>query len=79
MCSLNLRAPAYPTYTSGVVFREGNRLVVATSMHDGTADLAWLVQALKHARSNRQGRVVGYLEAVLDDMVFEMVSAARHS
>jgi hypothetical protein len=54
-------------------------LIVATSMDDGTADLAWLVQALKYARSNGQGRVVGYLEAVLDDMVFEMVSAARHS
>jgi hypothetical protein len=76
VCSLNSRAPAYPSYTSGVVLREGNRLIVATSTHDGTADLAWLVQALDYARAKGQTRVVGYLEAVLDDVVFEMESAS---
>ncbi len=50
---------------------------LATSAHDRTADLAWLVEALEYARSNGQTRVVDYLEAVLDDVVFEMESVAR--
>lgn len=40
------------------------------------ATLAWLEAALEHARSNGQTRVVGYLEAVMDDMVFEIESAS---
>jgi hypothetical protein len=36
-----------------------------------------LVEALEYARSNGQTRVVDYLEAVLDDVVFEMESVAR--
>jgi hypothetical protein len=51
-------------------------LIVATSTHDGTADLAWLVQALEYARARGQTRVVGYFEAVMDDLVFEMESAS---
>ncbi len=50
---------------------------LATSTHDGTAGLTWLVEALEYARSNGQTRVVDYLEAVLDDVVFEMESVAR--
>jgi hypothetical protein len=76
VCSLNSRAPAYPIYTSGVVLREGNRLIVATSTHDGAADLAWLVQALEYARAEGQTRVVGYLEAVMDDLALVMESAS---
>jgi hypothetical protein len=33
---------------------------------------------LEYARANGQTRVVGYLEAVLDDVVFEMESASPH-
>jgi hypothetical protein len=36
-----------------------------------------LVDALEYARSNGQTKVVGYLEAVLDDAVFEEGIAAR--
>jgi hypothetical protein len=36
-----------------------------------------LVEALEYARSKGQTRVVGHLEAVLDDVVFEMESVAR--
>ena len=50
---------------------------LATSTHDGTADLAWLVEALEYARANGQTRVVDHLEAVLDDVEFEMEMAAR--
>jgi hypothetical protein len=42
-----------------------------------TALLAWLVNALGHARAERQGKLVSYLEAVLEDVVFEMESASR--
>ena len=45
--------------------------------HTDTATLAWLVNALEQARREEHVRVVGYLEAVADDVVFEMESAAR--
>lgn len=45
--------------------------------HTDTATLAWLVNALEQARREGHVRVVGYLEAVADDVVFEMESAAR--
>jgi hypothetical protein len=42
-----------------------------------TATLVWLVSALEHARSRGQTKVVGYLEDVADDVVFEVEAAAR--
>ena len=42
-----------------------------------TATLAWLVSALEQARRAEHVRLVGYLEAVADDVVFEMESSAR--
>ena len=42
-----------------------------------TATLAWLASALEQARRKGQCKAVGYLEAVLDDAVFEMEMAAR--
>ncbi len=42
-----------------------------------TATLAWLVEALEYARTQGQPKVVGYLEAVLDDVEFEMEMAVR--
>ena len=50
---------------------------LATSTHDGTVYLGWLYEALEYARAKGQTRVVGYLEAVLDDVEFEMEMAAR--
>jgi hypothetical protein len=44
-----------------------------------TATLLWLVSALEHARARGQKKLVGYLEAVVDDVVFEMEVAARKS
>jgi hypothetical protein len=41
--------------------------------------LAWLEAALEHARADGQTRVVGYLEAVLDDVVFEMEATSRRA
>jgi hypothetical protein len=42
-----------------------------------TATLAWLVDALDYARSRGQTKLVGYLEEVADDVVFEVEAAAR--
>ena len=42
-----------------------------------TATLAWLVSALEHTRSRGQTKVVGYLEEVTDDVVFEIEMRAR--
>ena len=44
-----------------------------------TATLAWLVEALEYARSTGQTKVVGYLEEVADDVVFETEMAARRT
>jgi hypothetical protein len=41
------------------------------------AALAWLMCALEHARKQGQEKLVGYLEAILDDVVFEIESAVR--
>ncbi len=52
-------------------------LDVTSGVGTETATLAWLVESVEYARSNGQMKVVGYLEAVLDDVVFEMESVAR--
>ena len=44
-----------------------------------TATLAWLVGALEHLRSRGQTKVVGYLEEVAYDVVFEMEMVARRA
>jgi hypothetical protein len=42
-----------------------------------TVTLAWLVSALEQARREGQCKTVGYLKAVLDDVVFEIEAVAR--
>jgi hypothetical protein len=42
-----------------------------------TATLAWLESALEHTRIRGQTKLVGYLEAVVEDVVFEVEVAAR--
>ena len=44
-----------------------------------TATLEWLVTALDYARSKGQTKVVGYLEEVADDVVFEVEMVARRT
>ena len=44
-----------------------------------TTTLAWLVDALDYTRSRGQTKVVGYLEEVADDVVFEVEMAARRT
>lgn len=52
-------------------------LEVPLDVDTDTATLAWLVSALEHARARGQVKLVGYLEAVVDDVVFEVETAAR--
>ena len=54
-------------------------LEVQIGVDTETVTLAWLVSSLEQARTQGQSRAVGYLEAVADDLVFEMESAARRS
>jgi hypothetical protein len=42
-----------------------------------TATWAWLVSALEQARGQDQTKLVAYLEAVADDVAFEVELAAR--
>jgi hypothetical protein len=43
---------------------------------DNAVCLAWLLaEALRRARSGGQARVVGYLEAVLEEVLFETKTA----
>ncbi len=54
-------------------------LDVPVGVDHETATLVWLVGALEQARAQGRSKAVGYLEAVADDVVFEMESAARRS
>ena len=47
------------------------------SVDDDTAALAWMVSALAQARTRGQVKLVGYLETIADDAVFEMEMATR--
>jgi hypothetical protein len=54
--------------------------VITTDMTMGangeTAALAWLVSAMGYARAQGQETLIGYLEAVMEEAVFEMEMAA---
>ena len=51
---------------------------LATGAANGTVvDLAWLMGALEHARAQDQTKVTGYLEAIADDVIFEMEASAN--
>ncbi len=52
-------------------------LDVTSVMDTDTATLAWLVSALEQSRSRGEMKLVGYLEAVVEDVVFEVEAAAR--
>lgn len=56
---------------------EGDALDLMLDTDTDTATLAWLVSALEQARREGQSKAVSYLEAVADDVVFEMEMAAR--
>ncbi|HKH09668.1 MAG TPA: hypothetical protein VKA73_00860 [Rubrobacter sp.] len=45
--------------------------------NETVVDLSWLMGALEHARAQDQTKVMGYLEAIADDVIFEMESSAN--
>jgi len=53
--------------------------VITTDLTTGadSETVAWLVSALGYARAQGQDTLVGYLEAVMEDVVFEIEMAAR--
>lgn len=55
----------------------GKVLDVPMGVYTETAALGWMVDALEHARSQGQWKIAGYLEAVAEDMAFEMEMATR--
>ncbi len=55
----------------------GSRLDSMLGADTDTATLAWLVSALEQARREGQWKAVAYLEAVIEDVVFEEEMAAR--
>jgi hypothetical protein len=72
------RGACRPGLVGGVSFlRKVKRLKKATITHDDSASLTWLGEALEYARKRNQAKLVGHLEEVLDDAVFEMEIAAR--
>jgi hypothetical protein len=58
---------------------EGITLDSALGKDTATATLEWLVEALEHARARGQTKLVGYLEEVADDVVFEVEMSARRT
>jgi len=57
----------------------GSTLDSALVGETDAATLAWLVGALEHARARGQTTLVGCLEAVADEVVFEVEFAARRN
>lgn len=56
---------------------EGDALDLMLDTDTDTKTLAWLVSSLEQARREGQSKAVSYLEAVAEDVVFEMEMAAR--
>ena len=55
----------------------GGTLDSTLGSHTETATLAWLEEALEHAYSQGQRFALAYLEAVMEDVVFEEEMVAR--
>lgn len=45
--------------------------------NETVVNLSWLMSALEHTRAQDQTKVMGYLEAIADDVIFEMESSAN--
>jgi hypothetical protein len=64
------------TYPITVVLLGEERKLTFLSMDHGIC-LAWAAGALQQLRQEGQSKVVGYLEAVLDEVVFEAKLAPK--
>jgi hypothetical protein len=70
--SLRYRLLTLPIYGSVGVLQSGLHLVVSA---DNEARLAWLEGALDYAFVQRKPELWAYLEAVMDEVLFEMESS----
>jgi hypothetical protein len=52
-------------------------LNLEASVGNESVSLAWLEDALEHAYAHGQMKALAYLEALMEDVVFEMEMAAR--
>ncbi len=50
---------------------------LAASVGSKSVSLAWLEKALEHAYAHGQMKMLAYVEAVMEDVVFMMEMAAR--
>ena len=50
-----------------------------SGLDDDTSALAWLIVALEQARTRGQVKLVGYLETIADDVVFEMETTVHRT
>jgi hypothetical protein len=57
----------------------GERVIAATAAEDRIATLTWLADALEDALSQGQTGAMTYLEAVLEDVEFEIKISSRHA
>jgi hypothetical protein len=71
-----VRTPSLYYSVNDAVLQEGGTLNPALDRDTENATLEWLFEALEQARSGGQTKLVGYLETVADEVVFE-VEAAR--
>ena len=71
------RAGRLCTRIRALLYEGGKLLEVPAGTDAETATLLWLMGALERAREEGHERLVGYLEAVADDVVFEAEAAAR--
>jgi ribosomal protein L18 len=77
-----LRYPAGVGVLIGVRSRRcfGREAMHRTFTHEyEKATLAWLDGALEHAYSHGQSKALAYLEAVMEDVVFEQEMAVREA
>ena len=54
---------------------EEHQLNLVPSVSDESVSLAWLEDALEHAYAHGQMQTLAYLEALMEDVVFEMEMA----
>ena len=71
-----VRTPSLSYSVNDAMLQERSTLNPALDRDTEHATLEWLVEALAQARTRAQTKLVGYLEAVAEEVVFE-VEAAR--
>lgn len=56
---------------------DGTLMDLLVSTETDKSTLLWLMNALERTRTQDRTKLAGYLEAVLEDVIFEVESASR--